>query len=201
VLAGYLGVDPGAVRFVAGPHGKPAAVGAGTSIDWNLSHSDELAVIVVARGAQVGVDVERLRPLARVDALARLVCSAAEVAALGALPASERSDAFLRLWSRKEALAKATGAGLGGLARPDPRLRVSDLPAIDGYVGAVATRRSGTPLDAAASVWGSSSSPSASASRVRWLKIPTTCVTSRMASSLKPSSRSGSQSAGAMLVG
>ena len=57
-------------------------------------------------------------------------------------------------------------------------------------------RRSGAPPRAAASVRGSTGIPNPSASRVRWLKMPTTCATSRQSWSLKPSARSRSQSAG-----
>jgi hypothetical protein len=66
---------------------------------------------------------------------------------------------------------------------------------------AVPGRRSGTPLSAAARVGASRRSPSPSASRVRWLKSPTICATSRQARSSKPRSRSGCQSFSVIRVG
>jgi len=141
VLGGYPDLAPAAVRFEVAAHGKPAVASAPGSLDWNLSHPGELAVVVVARGAEVGVDVEEVRPLARLNSVARLVCSPTERDALRALPAPARAAAFLQLWTREEALVKASGAGLRGLTRPpDARYRLADLGGFEGYVGAVAAR-------------------------------------------------------------
>jgi 4'-phosphopantetheinyl transferase len=92
-------------------HGKPRLSNAG-DIDFSLSHSGERVVLAVARGAAVGVDVERLGARRDIDALIPAVLSAAEQRVVAALPAAERALALLRYWTRKEALLKATGHGL-----------------------------------------------------------------------------------------
>ena len=119
ILARYVGRDPLALRFSTGEWGKPALEG--ESLQFNLSHSGELALIAVARTRRVGVDVETFRAVPELDAIAARVCSKEERAALDAMKPQEREIAFLALWTRKEALAKMTGEGVGALAR-DVRL-------------------------------------------------------------------------------
>ena len=107
LLGARLGVAPADVRLASGPHGKPEI--AGSPLRFNLSHTRSLAVIAVADGFEVGVDVERLDR--RSSAVARTL-TAAESAALAAA-GDERHVELLRVWCRKEALAKAIGGGLG----------------------------------------------------------------------------------------
>lgn len=110
---GALGLDPRQVAFTCGPWGKPAAA-QDPGLHVNVSHTDELALVVLTRAGPVGVDVERAgRPLEVLD-LARRYFAPAEAEALAALPDVARPRAFLRLWTRKEALLKAAGRGLGG---------------------------------------------------------------------------------------
>jgi 4'-phosphopantetheinyl transferase len=125
VLAGYTGLPPEQVRFdrtcrrCGEPHGKPAIRGGG--IEHSVSHSGDLVAVAVARSA-VGVDVEqadgRPRPLGGggdgdPERLGRLVLADDERAALAAADPAARAHAFLVAWTRKEAVTKATGDGLG----------------------------------------------------------------------------------------
>lgn len=113
VLARYLGVAPASLAFAYGARGKPALAappGAAT-LRFNLSHSRALALCAVARGREVGVDVEHVRGLAVARIAARFY-SPAEQAALAGLPADAASIAFFRLWTCKEAYLKATGTGV-----------------------------------------------------------------------------------------
>lgn len=130
VLAGYLGCDAREIRFEAGAMGKPRTPG----IEFNLSHSHELALVAVAGTTPVGVDVEYLRPQSDAVAIARRFFPPAEAAAVGADP-----GAFFRVWTRREAWLKAEGSGLAGLGREKPaEWRVLDLAPAAGYIGAVA---------------------------------------------------------------
>jgi 4'-phosphopantetheinyl transferase len=121
-VARYTGQRPAEVRFdrtcgqCGEPHGKPVIEGSG--LEHSVTHSGDLVAVAVA-GAPVGVDVEQLdrgqRPLGGdgdPEALARLVLSAAEQAALAGVPPADRARAFLVAWTRKEAVTKATGDGL-----------------------------------------------------------------------------------------
>jgi 4'-phosphopantetheinyl transferase len=135
VLAERLQVAPAAVRFTAGPHGKPEL--AGSALRFNHSHSGDRALVALAHGAEVGVDVERT---ARRSAVIERTLTAGERAALDK---SDRHLQLLRVWCRKEALAKASGGGLGwtperfDTSAPAGHV-LTDLELGPGYVGAVA---------------------------------------------------------------
>ena len=160
ILAAYLGADPAALRFDRGAHGKPALAGCYRG-GWryNLSHSHDLALCAVAWHCEVGVDVEWLRPLARPDRSGAGVLCPAELDWLGGLPADEQLTAFYRLWVRHEALAKATGVGLG-LSLPTEDLRtagsatfpdgsawiIHDLDVNPAYAAAIALQGARSPV-------------------------------------------------------
>jgi 4'-phosphopantetheinyl transferase len=122
VLGTYLAVEPGRLAFSYGPHGKPALEGAHASLQFNVSHSGELALIAAGWRRAVGVDVEQWRPLPDMAAIAARVFAPAERHTLAGLAEAERSAAFFRCWTRKEAFIKATGLGL---AQPLDRFVVS----------------------------------------------------------------------------
>ena len=107
ILGTELGVPPAAVDLPDGP-GKPR-LGTSTGPCFSLARSANLAVVAVAP-FEVGVDLEHLDQA--IDGAAALACTGREEAALRRLPEGERVEAFLRLWTAKEAYLKATGAGL-----------------------------------------------------------------------------------------
>jgi len=110
LLGRYLGAEPASLAFRYGPHGKPAL--AGEEICFNLSHSHGLSLFAFARGMEIGVDLERVRPEVPCSRLARRFFSSAESEALHALQEEEQRAAFFRCWTRKEAYIKACGRGL-----------------------------------------------------------------------------------------
>jgi 4'-phosphopantetheinyl transferase len=169
LLAAYVRTPPSALRFVESAHGKPALgveQASGGSLRFNMSHSGELALYAVADDRDVGVDVEQLRPLTDLPALAERYFTPLECRQVfGARPA-ERAARFFACWTRKEALLKAWGQGVSlPLEQVDARPGLSDVPRLgdpaagvesagwavyelapaDGYVGALAAR--GTPSD------------------------------------------------------
>jgi 4'-phosphopantetheinyl transferase len=103
VLAHYLGAPPD--RFEKGPHGKPRLAGDQAWLRFNLSHSGEVALVGVARDVEVGIDVERIRPVPEMRAIARRWLGRDDLAD----PAE-----FFRAWTRHEAMLKALGVGLSG---------------------------------------------------------------------------------------
>jgi 4'-phosphopantetheinyl transferase len=102
------------VRFRYALHGKPALADSCAALRFNLAHADAFAICaVVSGGEEIGVDVERVRAMADVDAVARTTFSPREFAHFHALPVSARLHAFYEAWTRKEAFVKALGCGLG----------------------------------------------------------------------------------------
>ncbi|HEX2282619.1 MAG TPA: 4'-phosphopantetheinyl transferase superfamily protein, partial [Thermomicrobiales bacterium] len=114
ILASYAGCNPSEVRFAYGDHGKPYLDDSVCAQDltFNLSHSRGLALYGVARGRQIGVDVEYIRSEVDILGIARTTFSPDERARLEALPHHRRLRAFYDCWTRKEAYIKARGLGL-----------------------------------------------------------------------------------------
>lgn len=110
ILGGYLGEDAREVAFEYGPAGKPSVSGGG-DIRFNLSHSHEACVVAVAKGREVGVDVEKVRTMPNSEEIARRFFPSADWNSLMELPPYLRQDAFFRLWVRIEAAIKAGGHG------------------------------------------------------------------------------------------
>ncbi len=114
VLGRYLGQPPQDVRFVSGPQGKPGVFpgGAAPALAFNLSHAGGWAVVGVARGASVGIDIEPTSAHVGLDDLAG-VMSPREARAMRSCPPADQARALLILWTRKEAVVKGEGVGLG----------------------------------------------------------------------------------------
>ena len=100
LLAAYLDIPPGAVTIHHTPLGRPV-LDPSCGISFNVSQAGELTVVAVTRDRDVGVDIERVRPLDEALDIARAWFSAQDVAVLLAMPRARRSLAFLSLWTRK----------------------------------------------------------------------------------------------------
>ena len=113
-LADELGVDARSIRFSAAGNGKPYATEprAARGIEFNIAHSENRGLFACSFGGPVGVDIERIRPVDGLESAARRHFSTTEIAALEARPRHERTAAFYRCWTRKEAFVKAHGDGL-----------------------------------------------------------------------------------------
>jgi 4'-phosphopantetheinyl transferase len=114
LLGCYLGTAPQALAFRYGPHGKPMLVTAETtaSLRFNFSHSEDLALLAVAAGIEVGIDIEYRHRDISVALFARHILCKREAEALQRLPAAQHRQALLAAWTCKEAYLKAQGVGL-----------------------------------------------------------------------------------------
>jgi 4'-phosphopantetheinyl transferase len=114
ILARYIGEPPGVLRFDLGPCGKPHFANAwyAAKIAFNLSHSEDWALIAVAPGFAVGIDIELVRPALATDDTIKLVFSPTEQIALAAFSGMRRTRAFFKGWTSKEAYIKGLGDGL-----------------------------------------------------------------------------------------
>lgn len=147
ILGDTLGLDPADVPLIEGPGGKPALAPPHDHLEFNLSHADELAVVVVSAHGPVGIDIE---PWSRAPSLIECSDFFCHPDELSELPASEedRATRLLEIWTSKEALLKAVGTGLtfppaqlcidGDRGKSDPlleglsdfRLLIPDHPAL-----------------------------------------------------------------------
>jgi len=111
ILSCYLHQLPEAIQVSYTEKNKPYIDG--SNIQFNLSHSHKLAVIVVGLTTTLGIDVEYLGN-ENLDELhiAKRFFSEEEYCQLIALPSEQQHHAFLETWTRKEAFIKAVGDGL-----------------------------------------------------------------------------------------
>jgi 4'-phosphopantetheinyl transferase len=162
ILALYVGRRPQDLRFQYLAHGKPRLADPVVDVEFNLTHSHGMVLCAVARGQQVGVDVERLQPVADIEHLAATAFSRIEQKALFELEPAQRLLGFLNCWTRKEAYVKARGDGLAmpldafdvSLKPGEPaallanrldrnevgRWTLAAVSPAEGYVGALAVR-------------------------------------------------------------
>jgi 4'-phosphopantetheinyl transferase len=148
VLSRYVSCAPTDLCFANRPQGKPEIVAPAGAADFQFSvaHAPGLVLIAVARKFALGVDVERLQPVPDADLIAKHFFSAAERRLFQNSAKAERDLAFLRCWTRKEAVAKAMGVGVSlDLPHLDTARAcvagwsVHDLLVDVAYVGAIAT--------------------------------------------------------------
>ena len=127
LLGAYLGSEPEALVFHALEHGKPMLGGRhrDNPLNFNVSHSDGMALFGVTLDRAIGVDVERIRHDFEVVTIAKRFFSPAEQRDFLSLPTAEQHRAFFDCWTRKEAYVKALG---DGLSHPLHQFDVSVIP-------------------------------------------------------------------------
>ena len=148
VLGAQLGIAPREIPVSRTDMGKPVVA---EGVHFNVSHSGDLILLALCAERAVGVDVERKRDVGKVQSLTARWLTDGERGSfdrLRSLGATE-SEAFLRIWSLKEARLKALGVGISGVLGAEQR-SVDAIPLdslLDslagehvgqGYVGAVA---------------------------------------------------------------
>ena len=114
ILAGYTGIPPEQLSFRFGVQGKPTLVDRGLApgLEFNLSDSQDIALVAVTMHQPIGVDVERVREIPELDSITPTILAPEELAFLTNRKGPERLAAFLRFWTCKEAIIKAMGVGL-----------------------------------------------------------------------------------------
>jgi 4'-phosphopantetheinyl transferase len=171
LLAGYLAIPATEIHFEYLTNGKPRlrAEQNPRTLQFNVSHSTNMAVIAVGSEHRLGVDIEKIRGDVDTASLAERFFSLRERAELQALPDHLRVPGFFACWTRKEAFLKATGDGLSFpladfsvTTHPDldPKVEeingnteagklwfLADLSVVDGYRATVALDRRHSRLE------------------------------------------------------
>jgi 4'-phosphopantetheinyl transferase len=160
ILGGYTRRRGQDLYFGYSHHGKPALADASRDIRFSVSHSGDLAMLAVALGYEVGVDLEAIRGDVETQTLADRFFSARERISLRELSGKKRVQGFFRCWTCKEAFLKGQGLGLSRslesfdvevspdrparllATRPDPeeakRWSLHEVPTEENYAAAVA---------------------------------------------------------------
>ncbi len=111
-LSRYLEISAQDIIFRYNAAGKPSlAPDHHSDLVFNLSHSADCAVIAVTRGADIGVDVEKIDPALEFHKLAERFFDQSEQMVLQQIPASRQRRIFYRLWTIKESRLKMAGTG------------------------------------------------------------------------------------------
>ena len=138
LLARYLGDAPDEVCLCYGPRGKPelSRRRGGHPLRFNCSRSRGQALFALTRGRRIGVDLETVRPIPEARQIAERWFTPAERAALATVWSNRHDEAFMRLWTLKEAFVKALGDGIAdGLERMEVAMSPGCVPvlcALDG---------------------------------------------------------------------
>ncbi|MGQ3889346.1 4'-phosphopantetheinyl transferase family protein [Legionella sp. CNM-1927-20] len=123
ILSRYLQIPPERVKFSYNKYGKPSVVN-NQQLEFNISHSQDLALLAVGQQFPLGIDLEffSARPY---KGIAKNLFSLKEQEELATLPSYLQPLAFFNIWSQKEALIKACGMGL---SYPTEQVSVNAIP-------------------------------------------------------------------------
>ena len=131
ILQSYTGIESHRLQFRYSAAGKPMLANANSiaqKLNFNLSHSYNLALYAVSCERPVGVDVEQIRPLEDAEKLAQRFFSIREYAFISTLPQERKQEAFFKFWTCKEAYLKAIGDGLASLNKVEVALEDNKQP-------------------------------------------------------------------------
>jgi 4'-phosphopantetheinyl transferase len=114
ILSNYLSLPPVLISYVHNEFGKPELADEinPEKLHFNLSHSEDIALLGISSGKRVGVDIERIVPNRATEEVARRFFSPSEVDQIVSLPEDQQIPAFYRCWTRKEAYIKTRGEGM-----------------------------------------------------------------------------------------
>lgn len=128
------------------PQGKPY-LSSFPHIKFNFARTKGKALVAVTSDVEVGVDIERLRPLPDLARAAERFLPPGDAEALAGTPEAYREREFFRRWTRAEALWKAAGLGLYAAGSvPEGEWHVEDIDAGEGYAAAVAANGPCLPI-------------------------------------------------------
>jgi 4'-phosphopantetheinyl transferase len=158
LLGYYHGVLPNRIAFTYAEHGKPSLPD--SEIEFSVSHSGGRAVIAIAFGARVGVDIETFNREAQYLELSKRFFASAEHQKLLTLSGEALKTGFFKCWTQKEAFVKAIGEGLSfplsqfevsvlpdepvgikilkGSTMPSKRWAMHEITSVPGYISALA---------------------------------------------------------------
>jgi len=116
LLANYLQLKSEQVIFEYSDRGKPhiASWLNQDSLQFNISHSQNLALYAFNYQRIIGVDLEYIKDKIEYKQLAKRFFSNQELQLINSYPSEEQKTIFFQLWTAKEAYLKATGYGLSG---------------------------------------------------------------------------------------
>lgn len=111
IISLYIDASPREIIFGHEEKKKPFLQSPATSLQFNLAHSEHMAVYALTMNHAIGVDIEKIKQ-AYPENVAERFFHRKEVNDLLHLDEDKRPEHFYRIWARKEAIVKAIGKGL-----------------------------------------------------------------------------------------
>ncbi len=113
ILGNYLNLAPVAIRFQYNSFKKPHVANEGAAkVSFNLSHSQQYALVAVTLSHDLGVDIEYMKKSRDLSQIAERFFSEKEFEEYHSLASEQKLEGFYNAWTRKEAFIKAMGQGL-----------------------------------------------------------------------------------------
>jgi 4'-phosphopantetheinyl transferase len=113
ILSDYLSTPPGKIRFGIGEHGKPFLHNdKHIHLEFNLTHSEGLALIALAKDISIGIDIEYCRDFPEINQVTDTFFTQLERDSLAKASQDRKLGNFYKIWTFKEANLKARGLGL-----------------------------------------------------------------------------------------
>jgi len=112
LLSLYVERNPQDIQYLVNQFGKPFLKDDNCTLQFNMSHSKDYAVYIIALEDQVGIDIEWKDKDTNIQEIFELVLSPTEVTNFNQLNSEEKFHAFYCIWTKKEAIIKAIGQGL-----------------------------------------------------------------------------------------
>lgn len=130
ILGRYVKPPDKQVKIIRTANGKPELLGCagGSGLQFGLAHSEDLFIVALTWNRRIGVDIESIANPSGWDAIAKENFAAREYSATLNLPSEQRHNAFLKMWTHKEAYLKGRGEGL---RRPLASFMILEYPAGD----------------------------------------------------------------------
>ncbi len=147
ILGGYLGLNGEALTFGVGDKGKPYLINPETSLRFNLSHCEDMALLAVTKEISVGIDLERIRNKPLQLKIAKRMFPESVYSRLIALPPEDVAKEFLQYWTEFEAKAKCLGSGIFSIGEEQSQLRTTHFFPEPGWIACVATMQQDSDSD------------------------------------------------------
>ncbi len=113
IISGYLNLNPEDLEFLQNKYGKPYLKDPTRhNLEFNLSHSSDVVLLIFSSNRKVGIDVERVRVVKKSQKIIDRFFGETDRNFYNLQEASNKERAFFKLWTRKEAYTKAIGVGL-----------------------------------------------------------------------------------------
>jgi len=121
VLGNIADIDPAVLEFCQSYRGKPqlaypedANNEKPRKLDFSISHTENILALAVVFGGTVGIDIEVVRNDLDFFDIAMTHFTIENLELLQSMPSNKAAIMFYKLWTRREALAKMDGSGIGG---------------------------------------------------------------------------------------